>query len=133
MSNDGKEPIWTGFGEGAPLTFRELQRENVARVPSFGMDLETWSPMEWCCAASGELGELANVLKKRQRKPHPTLPNCDVTGKPTPTLKDAADEIADTIIYLDLLASRLGIDVSNAVRSKWNEVSAKMKHDRRLA
>lgn len=34
-----------------------------------------------------------------------------------------ADELADTFIYLDLLASRCGIDLENAVRQKFNAIS----------
>ncbi len=47
-------------------------------------------------------------------------------------IQDIADELADTIIYADLLAMRLGIDLSEAIRSKFNVVSDRMKSDIKL-
>jgi NTP pyrophosphatase (non-canonical NTP hydrolase) len=117
---------------GRALTFDALRALNVPRVAAFGQTLASWSPMEWACAAAGEMGELCNALKKRSRKEDPKRPGHDITGKPIPSVRDVADEIADVIIYLDLLAAREGIDVGDAVARKWNEVSAKMGFAPRL-
>lgn len=125
--DDAPRPHDVGFAEGGgPLTFRDLQRTNRSRVPKFGHTLEEWSPMEWACAAAGEMGELCNALKKQARQEDPARPGYDVSGKKRPTMRDVADEIADVVIYLDLLASKLGIDMQEAVRGKWNEVSARL-------
>lgn len=40
-----------------------------------------------------------------------------------------ADEIADTVIYADLLAARRGIDLGNAVITKFNTVSKRANSD----
>lgn len=40
-------------------------------------------------------------------------------------VNDIADEIADTIIALDLLASHLNIDLGEAVKIKFNKTSNK--------
>lgn len=96
-----------------PLTFQRLQATNKPRaIGAFGHapDLSDWSPLEWAGAAAGEMGELANLVKKLRR------------GEPVPK-KAIADEIADTITYLDLLASALDIDTGEAVATKFNEVS----------
>jgi hypothetical protein len=37
-----------------------------------------------------------------------------------------ADEIADTFIYLDLLAQSQGWDLANIVQNKWNKTSKKI-------
>ena len=93
------------------LTFKNLRIANVERCEhSFGNKIEEWSPTDWGCALAGEAGELCNKLKKMRR------------GESVP-LKDVADEIADTVIYCDLLAERLGINLDEAVISKFNEVT----------
>ena len=72
--------------------------------------VDEWSPTDWGCALAGEVGELCNFLKKRLR------------GQDIPD-KAIADEIADVMIYLCLLSSRMNIDLEQAVISKFNEVS----------
>src|SRR5208283_4897038 len=93
------------------LDLLTLRKANVKRcTTSFKHSLDDWSEMEWGCAAAGEMGELCNLLKKRAR------------GEDIP-LKDVMDEIADVIIYLDLLSAKLGIQLSGPIRDKFNEVS----------
>lgn len=47
-------------------------------------------------------------------------------------LAKLADEIADTFIYLDLLAQRAGIKLSEAVPAKFDKTSAKRGYPLRL-
>ena len=79
-------------------------------IKAFKFPLDDWSPMEWGCVIAGEAGELANFLKKMVRD--------GVDNK-----EDIAKEMADVIIYLDLLSSLLNIDLPSAIRNKFNEVS----------
>lgn len=105
-----------------PLSFDRLRLANVTRSEtSFGHALNDWSPSDWAMAAAGEMGETCNALKKRLRE--------DVDA---PDLEDVGDEIADTICYLDLLAARLGIDLGEAVRRKFNKVSDRRRSEIRL-
>ena len=102
------------------LPLQELRKANVERCEtSFKHSINDWSPAEWAMATTGELGELCNLLKKRHR------------GEEI-NQKDIADEIADTLIYLDLLAACLGIDLTEAVISKFNEVSIRVGSDIRI-
>lgn len=94
------------------MTFDHLRRANVSRCSEVFHPLEEWSPTDWACAMGGECGEAQNLIKKLRR------------GEGVP-LSDIADELADLIIYADLLAARLGIDLGNAVVFKFNEVSLK--------
>ena len=97
-----------------------LRKANVKRcVQDFKHSLDDWSEMEWGCAAAGEMGELCNLLKKRKR------------GEDIP-LKAVMDEIADVIIYLDLLAAKLGVHLSGPIRDKFNEVSERRHSNIRL-
>ena len=103
----------------AELTFGRLSVTNSQRCVAVFHPVCDWSETDWACAAAGEMGELCNLIKKRRRGDD--IANVEV-----------ADEMADVVIYIDLLASRIGIDLSEAVRRKFNEVSARRRCDIRL-
>ena len=108
------------------LTFNTLRQANVKRLPEFKNkhgepahsqpDGGDWSDAEWLQAVVGELGEYANLRKKVQRG--------DIGG-PEAT-QALADELADVVIYLDILAFRLGIDLGEAIMDKWNRTSERV-------
>ncbi len=103
-------------------TFALLRRLNLRRVPRFGhgdiSDPHGWGPMQWGCAIAGEVGELCNLLKKHQRQ---------MPSDPSQAELEAMiqDEIADVVIYLDLLAALFAVDMRRAVARKFNRTSAK--------
>lgn len=101
------------------LTFEHLAVVNRQRCEESYFPVDHWSPTDWGCALAGEVGELCNLLKKRRRG--------DVVS-----LEDVADEMADVAIYLDLLATRHGIDLGAAVVSKFNRTSEKRGSAARL-
>jgi NTP pyrophosphatase (non-canonical NTP hydrolase) len=77
---------------------------------------EEWTPSQWLQAVIGELGEFANLRKKVERGDF-TLD--DVRGS-------LGDELADVVIYIDILAAVLGINLGDAVMLKWNKTSEKV-------
>lgn len=93
-----------------PLTFRDLRIANLDRCLYAFHALEDWSPTDWGTAVAGEVGEALNLIKKMRR------------GEPIER-NAVAMELADAVIYLDLLAARLGIDLGRAVAYKFNRVS----------
>jgi len=103
------------------LTFSELRKANVDRCETSFHPVNEWNPLEWAGALCGEAGELANICKKMVRQ-----------GKRMGDQKSeeyipaAAEELADVVIYADLLAARLGISLSEAVSKKFNKVSQKL-------
>jgi NTP pyrophosphatase (non-canonical NTP hydrolase) len=111
------------------LTLDLLRRANLARLPRFKnkhgelahskSDGSDWSPAQWLQAVVGELGEYANVRKKFERG--------DLTATEFKEL--AGKELADVMIYFDILAFQLGIDLGTAVVSKFNEVSDRVGVD----
>jgi len=104
------------------LTFDAFRAANVARcVKWHPAGIASWSPSDWLTAVTGELGELASLLKMRNRE-RDGLPG----NKFSPTDKQVADEIADVLTYLDLLAAVLGVDLGRAAVSKFNEVSERV-------
>lgn len=107
------------------LSFKQLRTANILRLPEFRNGkgdrthpngVSDWALSQWSNAACGEAGEAANVVKKIERG--------DFTlGVARQAL---ADELADAVTYLDLLALRAGIDLGDAVRHKFNEVSRRV-------
>lgn len=109
-----------------PLTFDQLRAANIQRLPLFvnkhgqfahsEPDGSDWSDAQWLEAVVGEIGEYANLHKKLVRGDvdYPTF------------IKEAAKELADIQTYLDILAFRLGVDLGEATRSKFNEVSKRV-------
>jgi len=108
-----------GYGTNG-LTFKTLREGNIKRLPLFKrkdgkpahmrVDGSDWSPASWLQAVIGELGEYANLRKKVERG--------DFTM--AQARKKLGSELADVVIYLDLLATRLGIDLGQCVMDTWN-------------
>jgi NTP pyrophosphatase (non-canonical NTP hydrolase) len=106
----------------AELTFAAFRRANVQRCVKWHPEgIGSWSPSDWLTAVTGELGELASLIKMRNRE-RDGLPG----NKFSPTQKQIADEIADVLTYLDLLAEAHGVDLGNAAVQKFNEVSERV-------
>jgi NTP pyrophosphatase (non-canonical NTP hydrolase) len=123
----------SGSGEGVPiraLSFSDLRSANAERVTHFKdargrishENVNDWSPADWLMAVTGELGELANLLKKVHRG---DFEQEDVQ-------QEIADELADVAIYLDLLALRLGVRLDKAIVRKFNVVSERVDSPVRL-
>lgn len=118
------------------LTFNTLRAANKARIPQFrnrrgypahsqadGFD---WSVNDWLTATVGELGELANILKKVRRG------DFEPGAELATMQQEIADELADVQIYLDILAYRCGVDLGEATVSKFNRVSDRVGSSVRL-
>ena len=111
------------------MSFLEKLRElSVERCERYFFPLNAWNVLEWAGAAAGEAGETANVAKKIRRLE--TYAIYDLYGEINKDKRDKlmaqlGDEVADTIIYLDLLCASQGIDLEDAVRRKFNQVSDK--------
>jgi len=104
------------------LTFNTLRQANVLRASRAEAyrECETkWTHAHWMQALMGEVGELANFLKKVDRGDFPI----------ESISSDIANEIADIQTYLDLLANHLNVDLGEATASKFNLVSKRIGAD----
>lgn len=103
----------------AGLTLDALREVNVTRCGRWHIGgVDDWSPSDWAVAIAGELGEMCSLVKMMNRE------RDGMTGnKFRPTINDVAKEAADVLIYLDLFCARLGINLGEAARNKFNEVS----------
>lgn len=115
------------------LTFAELSAGNRQRAerwhPGFPED-DDWSGADWSNAMCGEAGEAANVVKKLRRieTGKAGTPDSELWG----LQKSLAKELADIVIYADLLAAKYGINLGVSIVSKFNEVSERVGFPERL-
>lgn len=114
------------------LTFKQLAKQNIARCEgSFKHHIDDWSLAEWTNAMCGEAGEAANIAKKILRKQNYLDRFTSDPG--VSTLRDElGKELADVVIYADLVAQRLGVDLGEVVVNKFNETSEKYNAVERL-
>lgn len=113
----GREALVGDLMPKSKLNFKTLRERNVQRSHEVFHPIDSWSITDWGCAVAGEAGELCNLLKKIKRGDFPLF---DMK-------KEIAGEIADVVIYLDLLAERCGISLEDAIRDKFNAISEKKK------
>jgi NTP pyrophosphatase (non-canonical NTP hydrolase) len=119
------------------LTFAELSAANASRRDRWHQGGDPWTCSDWSNALAGEVGEACNLVKKVRR--HETAVDKIAGGQGsynTPEMEELvpkiADEIADVILYADLLATHFGINVEDAVRAKFNRVSEAQDFPERL-
>jgi NTP pyrophosphatase (non-canonical NTP hydrolase) len=115
------------------VTFSMLRDANIKRLPQFknkkgelahpNPDGSDWTPLEWVGAAAGELGELANIVKKVRRGDISPDDIIEDKGRRITVREWIAKEAADVVCYLDILAYQFDLDLGEAVRRKFNEVS----------
>lgn len=94
------------------LDFAHLREKNQERLHTAFSEHANWSPVLWALCAAGEMGEACNAIKKHFLR-----------HEANPTTLEIGHEIADVIIYLDLLATSLGFHLEDLVAEKFNIVS----------
>lgn len=104
------------------LALSALRAANVERLPAFEghtkPDVSDWTLLEWAGCMAGEAGEAIGVAKDMRR------------GRDLDYYRQQlADEIADVVIYADILAFRAGINLAEAVVAKFNEKSVAVRSD----
>ena len=86
------------------LVFAELRSANVRRCEEVFHALGAWTSQRWALACAGEVGEVCNAWKKVVRGDG--------------TIMAVGQELADVVIYADLLAARLG--AATAAVEEWD-------------
>ena len=124
------------IARAAELSFAEVTRENIARCNRWHKNgITDWSPERWAVAMQGEAGEVCNALKKLFRI-EDEIANINDPDRQISTREGAiakiGEEIADTFLYLNLLACRLGISLEAEVIAKFNSTSEKYGFPERL-
>ncbi len=118
------------------LSFALMSQVNARRCvrwhgPDWKSPDDQWTAADWSNAMCGEAGEAANIVKKLRRlegsfpSTVPSLPRERLT-------QELADELADVVLYADLLAQKVGIDLGDAVRRKFNRKSHEQGFEERI-
>ena len=100
------------------LSFADLRLANDTRQTEWAGDVEVDLSFRGN-ELGGEVGEALNVIKKLERE------RLGIRGS-RDTLEHLAQELADVVICVDLIAAKVGIDLSDAVRDKFNATSEKV-------
>jgi NTP pyrophosphatase (non-canonical NTP hydrolase) len=109
------------------ITFEELRIANKLRCETCFHKVDEWKPWEWTNAIAGECGEACNLTKKMNRI-WPANQYIQNWNKPEDQrmeelINRMLDEIADMVIYADLLMSSVNKNLADAIKKKFNEKS----------
>lgn len=108
------------------MTFEEFSNINKQRASVWHQNgIEEWSISDWFTALVGEIGEAGNLIKKYNRLR--TKVNSNNPEKFD--WEKLGDEIADSFIYLDLLATRCGFSLERIAKKKFNFISKRENLD----
>ena len=102
------------------LTFYQLSEGNRQRQRTVFRQTLEWTPADWITAITGELGEAANFIKKKKR------------GDGDLGILDIVKELADVIVYTDILIQFYNYDTGAVVASKFDEISERVGSDVKL-
>lgn len=97
---------------------KELRHANIARNAIWDSDNKL-SALFFATELAGEIGEACNVIKKLERE------RLGLRGSRA-TVADLAEELADGIICIDLVAIKYDIALGRAVVDKHNRSSDKI-------
>lgn len=113
------------------LTFEEVMEINDERCAEWHKGDESWTDERWITAIVGELGEMANNVKKLFRATDGSVGF--LKGETTEQLEAEIDkEWADTMLYMLLFASHRKIRASAAIREVFNAKSDQLGFSQRL-
>lgn len=118
--------------ETVKMDLRDLREQNISRANRWhGENSDTWTLADWSNAMCGEAGEAANIVKKIRRHQTHVESNYNTPVMET-LLEELESELADLVIYADLLAHFAEIDLGLAIVEKFNAVSKKQKFPERI-
>lgn len=118
------------------LTFKKFKETNLKRASKWhNGNINEWSINDWMVSLCGEVGEAANICKKLKRLEHNYASKNDkdrqINSKEQAIIELGA-ELADCFCYLDIVATRAGINLEKEIINKFNSVSAKYGFDEKL-
>ena len=95
------------------FSLEKLRDLNTQRCEKYFPGCKDWTLADWSNALAGEVGELCNLIKKIRRG--------DKIER-----RAIAEEFADVIIYVDILASQFNLDLDKIIVHKFNKVSKRV-------
>jgi|ERR1051326_5464323 NTP pyrophosphatase (non-canonical NTP hydrolase) len=117
------------------FSFEELSKVNLERCQRWHKEgLNNWSTSDWAVAMAGESGEVFNTIKKLNRIRSEILNknSHDQIDSEQEAIHRIGEELADMLLYADLLAQSLGLSLENEIVKKFNSVSERYGFPERL-
>lgn len=115
------------------LNFSKLKNANKTRcIYGFNHKLEDWTADQWTNAIAGETGEACNFAKKLNRSINGIKGNKPEDSNPQIIKDKLGKELADIVIYCDLTATHLGLNLGDLIKQKFNEKSDEIGSDIKL-
>lgn len=112
------------------LNFGALREANINRCIGFFHPVNDWSPTDWATAMAGECGEACNDIKKlRRMAPDPENIPKEYSVEYLMRVDKAMAELADLVVYADLVATRFSRNLGEEVRKKFNKKSKQVGSD----
>jgi NTP pyrophosphatase (non-canonical NTP hydrolase) len=120
----------------AGLAFDELAVASGKRAVRWHPGgIDDWTVERWSNAMAGEAGEACGQVKRLNRI-EDGIANLDAEGNDLQDRDEAIRaiglELADVVIYADLLAQRIGLRLEDVVVEKFNRVSERYGFPERL-
>lgn len=113
------------------LDLDHLLKINLQRCEAWHKGDEPWTPERWITAIVGELGEMANNVKKEFRAKDGSVGI--LKGESLENLHEEIEkEWADTMLYMILFAGYNNINPSEAIRKVFNAKSEQLRFKERL-
>jgi NTP pyrophosphatase (non-canonical NTP hydrolase) len=107
------------------LDLQKFRNTNIERAMEGFKTYSNVPLLFFTTALAGEVGELCNMIKKRERAKYGGLV-AGTNHKAADITQDVLkEEIGGIFIYLDLLASLVGVDLGEAVIETFNSKSEK--------
>lgn len=104
------------------MIYKQLREANVARQKEWDNPDSPVTLSFRGVELAGETGEACNIIKKLERE------RFNIRGSRTTKL-ELAEELADVVICVDLIAMDCGLDLEAAIRDKFNRTSNKYNLD----
>lgn len=111
------------------MEIKDFSKKNRERNVAFTGDAQFPTMAEWACALAGEAGEVCDAVKKL------SLFKAGLLRKEATEeglIKNIGEEIADTVMYCDLLADHFGFNLEEIIVDKFNRKSIEFKMEHRL-
>lgn len=107
------------------IDLKKFRETNIKRAKEGFKTYDNVPLLFFTTALAGEVGELCNMIKKKERAKYGGL-DAGTNHKAADITKDVLkEEIGGIFIYLDLLASLEGIDLEEAIIETFNSKSEK--------
>lgn len=111
--------------EGAGFDLKRFRALSIERAEKGFKTYKNVPITFWTTALAGELGELCNMIKKIERVNNGGIDVGSSYTAATITPEMIKEEFGGIFIYLDLLASLMGVNLEEAIIETFNEKSVK--------